>query len=209
MSEGGRREAVPGERPGYRRALLAVIALNVGFGVVEMIGGFMAESQAAKADALDFLGDGLITLFGLLALGWSLRWRARTALIEGIFLGAMGVGVLVDTAHRLVDRQQPEAELMGALGAVALLINLAAAAILVPHRKGDANVRAIWLFSRNDALGNLAVVVAAGLVAWTRTPWPDLAVAAVVAALFLRSSYSIVHDARLELDELDQRERRA
>lgn len=185
----------------YKRALWIVVALNVGYGVVEIIGGFIAGSQALKADALDFLGDGLITFLGLLAIGWSLAWRARSALIQGLFLGALGVGVLATTAYRVLVLYQPEAELMGLFGLVALVINVAAAAVLIPHRKGDANVRAVWLFSRNDALGNLAVVIAAGLVAWTGTPWPDLAVAVVIAGLFLQSSWSIVRDALRDLRE--------
>ena len=185
--------------PAYRRALWTVVVLNVGYGVVEMFGGFVSDSQALKADALDFLGDGLITLLGLVAIGWSLRWRARSALIQGLFLGALGLSVLVTTAYRALVQQQPEAELMGLYGAIALVVNVAAALVLIPHRSGDANVRAVWLFSRNDAIGNAAVVVAAGLVAWTDRPWPDLVVAAVIAALFLDSSVRIVRDARADL----------
>jgi len=98
-----------------------------------------------------------------------------------------------------VLQQQPEAELMGVFGAVALAVNLAAAAALIPHRSGDASARAIWLFSRNDALANLAVVIAAGLVAWSGTPWPDLVVAVMIAALFLQSSWSIIRDARADI----------
>lgn len=185
--------------PGYRRALWIVVTLNIGYGVVEAIGGFIAGSQALKADALDFLGDGLISFLGLLTIGWSHVWRARSALIQGLFLGALGVGVLITTAYRVLVLNQPEAELMGLFGAAALAVNVAAAAVLIPHRMGDANVRAVWLFSRNDAVGHLAVVVAAGLVGWTGTPWPDLAVAVVIAGLFLQSAWSIIRDARAEL----------
>lgn len=187
--------------PAYKRALWIVVLLNVGYGVVEMVGGFVAGSQALKADALDFLGDGFITFLGLLAVGWSLAWRARSALIQGLFLGVLGLGVLVTTGYRVLVLNQPEAELMGIFGAIALVVNVAAAAALIPHRTGDANVRAVWLFSRNDAVGNLAVVIAAGLVAWTGTPWPDLVVAVVIAGLFLQSSWSIVRDARGDLRE--------
>jgi Co/Zn/Cd efflux system component/copper chaperone CopZ len=185
--------------PAYKRALWTVVLLNVGYGLVEMVGGFISGSQALKADALDFLGDGLITFLGLLAIGWSLVWRARSALTQGLFLGALGLGVIATTAYRVLVLNQPEAELMGLFGLVALVINVVSALVLISHRKGDANVRAVWLFSRNDALGNLAVVAAAGLVWWTGTPWPDLAVAAVIAGLFLQSSWSIVHDARADL----------
>jgi Co/Zn/Cd efflux system component/copper chaperone CopZ len=187
--------------PQYKRALWIVILLNVGYGIVEIIGGFIAGSQALKADALDFLGDGLITLLGVLAIGWSLAWRARSALIQGLFLGVLGLGVLASTIHRVFVLNQPSAELMGGLGLVALVVNVLAALALVPHRSGDANVRAVWLFSRNDAIGNIGVVIAAGLVAWTGTAWPDLVVAAAIAGLFLQSSWAIIRDARADLRE--------
>ena len=190
-------------QPGYRRALAIVVALNLGYGVVEMAGGFLSDSQALKADALDFVGDGLITLLGLLAIGWSVAWRARAALIQGLFLGALGLGVLIATAFRVLVQRQPEPELMGAFGIVALGVNLAAAVVLIPHRKGDVNVRAVWLFSRNDAIGNIAVVIAAAFVAVTDSPWPDLIVAIAIAALFLQSSWSIVRDARARLNSPD------
>ena len=122
-------------------------------------------------------------------------------MVQGLFLGALGLSVLVATVYRVLVRQQPEAELMGVFGLIALAVNVAAAAVLIPHRTGDANARAVWLFSRNDAIGNAAVVVAAGLVAWTGTPWPDLVVAVVIAGLFLQSSWSIVRDALGDLRE--------
>ena len=187
--------------PAYKRALWIVVALNVGYGLVEIVGGFLAGSQALKADALDFLGDGLITFLGLLAIGWSLLWRARSALIQGLFLGLLGLGVVASTIYRMIVQLPPEAELMGLFGIVALVVNVLAAAVLIPHRTGDANVRAVWLFSRNDAIGNAAVVVAAGLVTWTGTVWPDLVVALVIAGLFLHSSWSIIRDARADLRE--------
>ncbi len=200
-SSGEPDEAKPHLTHGYRRSLWIVIALNVGYGAVEMIGGFLAGSQALKADALDFLGDGLITLLGVLAIGWSLLWRARSALIQGLFLGALGSGVLANTTWRVFAQQPVEAELMGALALVALAVNVGAALVLVPHRAGDANVRAVWLFSRNDAIGNAAVVVAAVLVGWTGTSWPDLVIAFAIAGLFLQSSWVIVRDARRDISE--------
>jgi Co/Zn/Cd efflux system component len=183
----------------YGRALLLVVLLNVGFGVVEMVGGFLSGSQALKADSLDFLGDGLITLIGLLALGWSAMWRARSALAQGLFLGALGIGVLLLTIYRALTAQAPDVEIMGALGFVALIVNIVAALLLLPHRTGDASARAVWLFSRNDAIGNAAVIVAAGLVLWTRSAWPDLVVAAAIAGLFLTSSWTIIIDSLNEL----------
>lgn len=188
--------------PAYRRALWIVVLINVGYGVVEVFAGFLARSQALKADSLDFLGDGLISFLGLLAIGWSLAWRARSALIQGLFLATLGFGVLLNTAYRVLVLNQPEAELMGGFGLVALIANGAAALVLIPHRAGDANMRAVWLFSRNDALGNLAVVIAAGLVFWTKTAWPDLVVAVIISGLFLQSAWSIIRDARADLREV-------
>lgn len=186
----------------YRRALWTVVLLNAGFGAVEIGAGFLARSQSLKADALDFVGDGVITGIGLLVANSGAKIRARSALGQGLFLGTLGFGVLASTLYRLLFIARPEADVMGAVGLVALLVNLAAAAVLIPHRNGDAGVRAVWLFSRNDAIGNLVVVVAAGLVSLTKAPWPDLAAAGVVASLFLSSSWGIVKDARKELRRL-------
>src|SRR3546814_17442103 len=105
-----------------------------------MVGGFLSGSQALKADALDFLGDGLITFLGILAIGWSLVWRARSALIQGVFLGALGLGVLASTAYRVLVVNQPEAELMGLFGLIALAVNVAAALVLIPPRPGAAKI---------------------------------------------------------------------
>lgn len=193
-------DAMRAERdPAYRRALWIVVLLNLGFGVIEIVGGFLADSQALKADALDFIGDGTISLLGLVALGWTAPARARIALAQGLFLGALGVGVIGFAIWRATNAVAPEAELMGGVGVVALIVNVSAALILSRFRDGDANVRAIWLFSRNDALANIAVIVAAGLVAWTGHAWPDLLVAGAIALLFLHSAYEIVRAARHEL----------
>lgn len=193
---------LPHSTPAYRKALWVVAVLSVGYGVVEMAAGFIAASQALKADALDFLGDGLITFLGLAAVRWSPAWRARSALIQGLFLGALGIGVLAGMVYRVFVLRQPAAGLMGIFGAIALVVNVTAALILIPHRSGDANVHAVWLFSRNDAIGNGVVVVAAGLVAWTASSWPDLVAAVALASLFLWSAWSIVRDARRELRDL-------
>lgn len=184
---------------GYRKALVVVIALNLVMGAAEMAGGIVGTSQALKADALDFLGDGLITLLGFLALGRSPRWRSKAAFLQGVFLATLGVGVIGAAIFRALAQRMPSAEVMGGLGVAALVTNVVAALVLVRYRRGDANVRAVWLFSRNDALGNLAVIVAAALVAWTGTVWPDLVAALAIAGLFLHSSFEILRAAGDEL----------
>ena len=188
--------------PAYRRALWLVVVLNIGFGLCEIVGGFLANSQALKADALDFLGDGSITFVGLLALGWAAATRARVALTQGLFLGGLGLWVIGMAVWRALNAVPPEAELMGGIGIAALVVNLTAALILARFRGGgDAQARAIWLFSRNDALANIAVIVAAALVFFLKSAWPDIVVAGAIAVLFLHSSWEIIHDARKELRE--------
>lgn len=184
----------------YRRALRLVVILNIGFGLIEMAGGFIANSQALKADSLDFLGDGSITFVGLLALGWSEATRARVALTQGLFLGMLGIWVIAMAAWRALNAVPPEAELMGGIGVAALAVNVTAAMVLARFREGgDAQARAIWLFSRNDALANVAVVLAAGFVWWLDSAWPDIIVAAGIAILFVHSALEIIGHARADL----------
>ncbi len=187
--------------PAYKRALWIVVLLNVGYGVIEIAGSFIAGSQALQADSLDFLGDGLISFLGLMAVGWGLAARAKAALLQGLFLGVLGLGVVASTIYRIFVEHQPESLTMAGFAIIAFVVNVLAALVLIPHRKGDANMRAVWLFSRNDAIGNLAVVLAAGLVWWTGTQWPDLVVAFAVAGLFLQSAWAIIRDARRDLLE--------
>ena len=191
--------------PAYLRALWIVVALNLGYAVVEIIASIAGRSEALKADALDFFGDGLITGMGLLAIKWSGAWRARAALVQGFFLAALGLGVIGAAIYRVFVLNEPEAKMMGIYGGVALGVNVIAALVLIPHRTGDANVRAVWLFSRNDAIGNFIVLVAAALVTWTGTHWPDLAAAGVIASLLLHSAWSIIGDARTDLKKASLR----
>ena len=187
--------------PAYKRALWIVVLLNVGYGVIEIFGSFLSGSQALQADALDFVGDGLVSFLGLIAVGWGLAARAKAALLQGVFLGLLGLGVIGSTLYRVFVEHEPETLLMGGFAVVAFIVNVAAALVLLPHRKGDANMRAVWLFSRNDAIGNLAVVVAAVLVWALSSSWPDLLVAFAVAGLFLQSAWSIIRDARSDLKQ--------
>jgi len=185
--------------PAYKRALWIVVLLNVGYGVVEIGGSLLAGSQALQADALDFIGDGLISFLGLIAVGWGLAARARAALLQGTFLAILGFAVVGSTTYRVFVEHEPQTLLMAGFAIVAFIVNVAATVVLLPHRRGDANMRAVWLFSRNDAIGNLAVVVAAGFVWLLSSPWPDLIVAFAVAGLFLQSAWTIIRDARSDL----------
>lgn len=183
----------------YRRALWSVATLNLLMGIAEAASGYFAGSQALKADSLDFLGDGVITGLGLVALNWGTAPRAYAALTQGVFLALMGAGILAVTVYRMFFIQMPEVAIMGGFGFLALIVNTICAVILLRHRKGDSNVRAVWLFSRNDAIGNALVIAAAVAVAFSGSPWPDLVVAIAIAALFVHSAFRIITDARGEI----------
>jgi len=195
-----------GQSAAYRRVLWLVIAINGGMFLTETAAGWLAGSVALQADALDFLGDSLTYAISLLVIGRADRWRARAALLKGVSLAAMGLWVLGFAAYRVLVLGVPEAMVMGAIGTLALAANVGSALLLYRFRNGDANVRSVWLCSRNDAIGNLAVVGAAGLVALSGSGWPDVVVAAAMACLFLSSALQIVRQALGELAQADQSE---
>ena len=175
----------------YKRRLWIVIAINGAMFLVEMGAGALSGSQALQADALDFLGDAATYGLSLAVIGASVRVRARAALVKGISLTLMGLWVFGATAYHVFVLGIPRAEIMGASGFLALAANVASVVILVRYKDGDANVRSVWLCSRNDAIGNVAVMLAALGVWSTSTKWPDLIVAAIMAGLFLWSSAQI------------------
>jgi Co/Zn/Cd efflux system component len=190
-----------GTSRGYRRALYAAIALNAGMFAVEITAGALSGSQALRADALDFLADAVTYGLSLWVIGRPLALRAKIAMAKGISLLLMGLWVFGSTLWLLFGPGMPRAEVMGAVGALALMANLASVIILMRYRDGDANVRSVWLCSRNDAVGNVAVMGAALAVGLTATPWPDLLVAAVMSGLFLSSAWQIITRARREMQQ--------
>ena len=183
----------------YRRALLGVIGINAMMFVVELAAGWVAGSQALQADALDFFADTVTYSISLFVIGMPLIWRSRAALVKGAALAGMGVWVLGSTLYHVVVTSAPEASVMGAVGLAALAANLASLLLLLKFRDGDANVRSVWLCSRNDAIGNIAVVIAASGVWATQSALPDLVVAGVMASLFLWSALHIVRQALEEM----------
>lgn len=182
----------------YKRRLWLVIAINAAMFVVEMTAGHFSGSQALQADALDFAGDALTYGISLAAIGASLQTRSLAALGKGISLLLMGVWVMGSTLYQVFGPGVPDAPVMGVVGAMALAANLISVMILVKYKDGDANVRSVWLCSRNDAIGNVAVLFAALGVWGTSTGWPDLIVAGIMAALFLSSAWQILHQAMAE-----------
>jgi Co/Zn/Cd efflux system component len=183
----------------YRRRLWIVIAINAAMFFVEMGAGAFAGSQALQADALDFLGDSLTYGMSLAVIGAAVRVRAWTAFAKGVSLTLMGLWVFGSTAYHVLILGIPKAEIMGVVGFMALVANVASVVILSRYKDGDANVRSVWLCSRNDAIGNVAVMVAAVGVWGTATKWPDLIVAAIMAGLFLWSSAQILRQSVREI----------
>ncbi|MBS0238113.1 MAG: cation transporter [Proteobacteria bacterium] len=187
--------------PRYKRVLWTVIALNAAMFAVEMVAGQLAGSQALQADALDFLGDTLTYGISLAVIGRSLEVRSRAALLKGASLSLMGIWVLGSTAYHVLVLGLPRAEIMGGIALLALATNLASVLLLLRYKDGDANVRSVWLCSRNDAIGNVAVMIAALAVWKSASAWPDLIVAAIMAGVFLTSSTQILRQAWLERQE--------
>jgi Co/Zn/Cd efflux system component len=190
-----------GMDPRYNRVLWTVIGINAAMFLTEMVAGQLAGSQALQADALDFLGDTITYGLSLAVIGASLRTRATAALFKGLSLSLMGLWVFGSTAYQTLVLGVPSAEVMGVIGFLALAANLASVGLLVPYKDGDANVRSVWLCSRNDAIGNTAVMLAALGVWGTATAWPDLIVAAIMAGIFLTSSVQILRQAWSEYRE--------
>jgi Co/Zn/Cd efflux system component len=184
-----------GMHPHYKLVLWTVIAINGAMFLTEIIAGQLAGSRALQADALDFLGDTITYGLSLAVIGASLRTRATAALFKGASLSVMGLWVFGSTVYQSLILGLPSAEIMGVIGVLALVANLASVGLLMPYKDGDANVSSVWLCSRNDAIGNVAVMLAALGVWGTATAWPDLIVAAIMAGIFLTSAAQILRQA--------------
>ncbi|MES9994097.1 MAG: cation transporter [Candidatus Thiodiazotropha sp.] len=189
-----------GVSAGYKRILWLVIAINALMFLFETGASVVSNSMALRADALDFLGDSLTYGITLLAIGRSLHWRASAAIFKGVTLICMGLWVLGSTLYRVFVLGLPNEVIMGSVALLAFTANMVSVLLLLKYRDGDANVRSVWLCSRNDAIGNIAVMVAAGAVFMTQSHWPDLLVATLMSLLFLHSARLIIHQARDELN---------
>lgn len=185
--------------PGWRRALWIALAVNAAMFLTELVAGLASGSAALQADALDFLSDATNYAISLLVVGMTLAWRARAALLKGASLLVLGLWVIGSAGWHAYVGTLPRAETMGLVGAMALLSNAGVAWMLFRYRGGDANMRSVWICSRNDAIGNVAVVLAALGVFGTGTGWPDVIVAAIMAGLGISGGWQIVRQAGAEL----------
>ncbi len=185
--------------PKWRRALWIALAINGGMFAIEIVAGITGGSKALQADALDFFGDTANYAISLGVAGMAIAWRARAAMLKGATLALLGVYVLFAAAWGALHGSTPHAEIMGVVGVAALIANLVVAVMLYRFRSGDANMRSVWICSRNDAIGNIAVVMAAGGVFGLNSASPDLLVAALMAALGLLGGIQIMRQARSEM----------
>jgi Co/Zn/Cd efflux system component len=186
--------------PGYAAALWVALAVNALMFVVEVAGGLRSGSVSLLADAIDFFGDAANYAVSIAVLSLHAGWRARTALLKAASMAVFGVLVLGRAVWSALQGVTPEPSTMGAIGALALAANVGVAILLFRFREGDANMRSVWLCTRNDALGNVAVMAAALGVFGTGTAWPDLLVAGGMAVLALSAAWSVTRQARAELD---------
>ena len=199
MSEHCCHAPAPGAEPRYRRILWIALAVNAAMFFVELAASATSGSAALAADAVDFAGDAANYGLSLAAIAAGGLWASRSALAKGLAMAAYGAGVLVFCGWRIWAGTPPEPFTMGVIGMLALAANLWVAWLLYDYREGDANMRSVWLCTRNDAISNLAVLAAAAGVFGTGSFWPDVAVAALMASLALVSASSVITQARAEL----------
>lgn len=185
--------------PRWRRVLWIALTVNAAMFVVEMVAGVAADSRSLQADALDFFGDAANYAISLGVAGLALSWRAKAALVKAATMLAFGVWVIGYAIYGLVAGSDPEPQTMGVVGTLALATNVIVALMLFQFREGDANMRSVWICSRNDAIGNVAVLGAALGVFGTGDAWPDLLVASIMAGLALWGSAEVFGQARREL----------
>ncbi|MZG31518.1 MAG: cation transporter [Nitrospinae bacterium] len=182
-----------------RKILWTVLVLNLIMFFVEGITGWMAQSNALMADALDMLGDAVVYGFSLFVIQLDPIWRTRSGILKATIMSVFALSILGSAIYRVYHHVVPIPSAMGIVGSIALAVNLLCAYLLLRFRKDDINMRSAWLCSRNDVLANLGVLAAAGGVAWTGSHWPDLAVGMIISVMILQSSFGIFKDARLEL----------
>lgn len=183
----------------YRRVLWAALAINAGMFLVEIVAGLAAGSASLQADALDFMADAGNYGIGLFVVGMALRYRAMAALAKGASMGVFGLWVVGAATWHAISGTLPSAVTMGVVGFGALIANAATLGLLWAYRAGDSNMRSVWLCSRNDLIGNLAIMLATLGVLGTGTGWPDVIVAAVMASLALQGAWAVIRQASGEL----------
>lgn len=192
------------QNPVFRKVLWVALLINLLMFFVEIIASHVGDSMSLQADALDFFGDAANYAISLFVLGMALNLRARASVVKGLTMGFFGLWVLVAALNRAFSGSEPEPMIMGAIALMALVANMSVAVMLYRFREGDSNMQSIWLCSRNDAIGNVAVLIAATGVMATASRWPDLVVAIIIASLSLSAAYTILKLAFQEMRAMSE-----
>ena len=187
------------QSPRYKKALWIVLVLNLSMFFVEIVTGIKSGSTSLLSDSLDFLGDSANYLISLIVLPMALSYRAKASMVKGLTMGVFGLFILITTIYRAFYGEVPSYSEMSIVGFLALLVNVSALLILLKFRDGDSNVRSVWVCSRNDAIGNMAVILAGIAVYFFQSKYPDLIVAFILAFLALQASQEIIKRAWVEL----------
>jgi len=195
-------EEISSLRAKHKNVLIIVLIINAALFVVEAVAGLLAHSTALLADSLDMLGDSLVYGFSLYVLWRSAEWKAKAALLKGAIMALFGAGVLLEVVYKTISSIVPSSATMGTVGALVLLGNAVCFLLLYRHRSDDLNMRSTWLCSRNDIIANLSVLAAAAGVRVFDSAWPDILVGAAIAALFLRSAFTVLCESVVELRKL-------
>ena len=185
------------------RVLIQLLAINGVMFIVEIVAGIVADSTALIADSLDMLADATVYAIGLYAVGRSLAAKAKAAHISGIFQVLLGLGVLFDIVRRFIVGSEPESLMMIAVGAVALIANTLCLRLIYKHRQGEVHMRASWIFSKNDVIANLGVIIGGVLVAWLASSWPDLIIGLIIAVIVTQGGVRIIKEANSESNSSD------
>lgn len=187
------------QSPKYKKALWIVLILNLSMFFVEIVMGIKSGSTSMLSDSLDFLGDSANYLISLIVLPMALSYRAKASMVKGLTMGIFGLFILITTIYRAFYGEIPSYSEMSIVGFLALLVNVSAVLVLLKFRDGDSNVRSVWVCSRNDAIGNVAVILAGIAVYFFQSKYPDLIVAFILAFLALRASQEIIKRAWVEV----------
>jgi len=180
------------QNPVFRKVLWIALLVNLAMFFVEIIASHIGDSMSLQADALDFFGDAANYAISLFVLGMALHLRARASIVKGLTMGLFGLWVIGAALYRVFIGSEPEPMIMGSIALMALVANMSVAVMLYRFREGDSNMQSIWLCSRNDAIGNVAVLIAAVGVTASASRWPDLIVAMIIASLSLSAAYTVL-----------------
>ena len=186
-----------------KSVLYWLLGINMTMFFIELAVGWYGQSTALIADSMDMLADAIVYIIGLYAVGKTLQVKANAALVSGYFQGVLGLLILVDIVRRIIQGSEPVSALMMIMGVFALIANMICLVLIHKHKEGDVHMRASWIFSANDVVANLGVIISGVLVWWLGSRWPDIIIGLVIAAVILRGSRMIIKDARAEMSAQD------